>query len=411
MLIKTKFPRHRIDFSFKELCYFLKHLTSQDSIPTFENNFCEYLDIKRSVFIPSCRWGLYQVLQNLKLNVNDEVIMPAYTFEALPFAVLSSNARIKYVEPQKPHFNVDLEIIKNAVTSNTKVIIVSHLYGQSSDIQKIADFCNQQKIFLIEDCAHACGAKEEQKKLGTFGHVGLFSFGIGKNMNTLGGGMLVTNSITLADTIQDKVATLQQQSSGKIVLLAIKTYLMALLTGPLFTLFTFPIMKCVLQYKPNFFDDAVNETVNLNDFKMNILKSRKATAAQAALGILKLSKLESVRSALVERAKLYDEHLSKKIKWPFFENNRDSQSLSYYVIKSANTDQIRKALLEKGIDTKSCDMNNCASLTHHQDQSSFSMAEIIKNHIIEIPNHQNMKKHEILQIANEINLLIENSEV
>ena len=410
MLIKKKFPRHRIDFTFKELLLFLKNLTSQESISNFENDFVKYLDVNTAVFIPSCRWGLYHVLQYLKLNSNDEVIMPAYTFEALPFAVLSCNARIKYVEPKKNHFNVDLETIKGAVSPNTKAIVISHLYGQSSDIQKIADYCNQEKIFLIEDCAHACGASAGRKKLGTFGHVGLFSFGVGKNMNTLGGGMLVTNTPALAHDIKSKVNSLPQQSLNKLVLQAIKTYAMALLTGSLFTLFTFPIMKFILHYKANFFDDVVNETVNLTDFKKNILHSRKATAAQAALGSMKLRQLESTRFALVERAKLYDENLSDQVKWQLFEKDRDLQSLSYYVIRSPNRDMLRKALLKKGIDTKSCDMNNCAALTNPQDKNRFPMAEIVKMQIIEIPNHHSMKKNEILQVAKEINYLVANKE-
>lgn len=410
MLIKKKFPRHRIDFTLYELGVFLKSITYQNAVQKFEDDFVKYMRAKNAVFIPSCRWGLYQVLRHLNLNSTDEVIMPAYTFEALPFAVLACEARIKYVEPKNHHFNVDIDVIQNAVSSKTKAVVVSHLYGQSSDIQKIADFCAQNKIFLIEDCAHACGAEEGGKKLGTFGQVGLFSFGVGKNMNTLGGGILTTNTEALALDIRNKASLLAQQPLLKLVFQAVKTYMMALLTGPFFTFFTFPIMKFILQHKPNFFDDLVNEKVDLSALQMNILNSRKASSAQAALGSLKLKKLEQTRTALIERAKLYDKNLSNQVKWPLFEKDRESQSLSYYVIRLPNRDKMRMALLKKGIDTKSCDMNNCAALTDPQEGFSFPLSQMVKDQIVEIPNHQKMKKSEVLLIAQEINQLVKNDE-
>lgn len=410
MLIKKKFPRHRIDFTLYELWFFLKNFTNEFAVKQFEDAFAKYAQTPNAILIPSCRWGLYHVLKHLNLNPTDEVLIPSYTFEALPFAVLACGAKIKYVEPKPQHFNVDLGVIQSAVSKKTKVILVSHLYGQSSDVQKIAEFCHANKIFLIEDCAHACGAEEAEKKVGTFGHVGLFSFGVGKNMNTLGGGMLVTNEHAIALYIQDQVSNLPKQPLSQLIFQAIKTYMMALLTGSFFSFFTFPLMKIILQYKINFFDDLVNEKVDLKSFETNILQSKKTSHAQAALGYLKLKKLEQIRADLAERAKLYDQNLSEQVKWPLFEKDRGSQALSYYVVKLPNRDSLRHALLKKGIDTKSCDMNNCPALTQPEEQIHFLATKMVKDQVLEIPNHQNMKYHEIVYIAQEINQLIKNDE-
>lgn len=410
MLIKKKFPRHRIDFNLKELLCFFKNLARPIAIQNFEKDFVNYIQIKNAVYIPSCRWGLYHVLRKLNLGSTDEVLMPAYTFEAMPFAVVACGAKIKYVEPSQNHFNVDINVIKNATSPKTKVVIVSHLYGQSSDIKKIADFCFEKKFFLIEDCAHACGAEEAGKKLGTFGQVGLFSFGIGKNMNTLGGGMLITNSEALAHSIREELTLLPNKPVYLLFFQGIKTYIMALLTGPLFTWITFPLMNLILRNNINFFDDAVNEKVDLNGLQNNILHSCKPNSAQASLGLMKLKKLEEIRNILIERAKLYDLKLSDKVKWPFFENERNSQSLSYYVIRVRDREKIRHALLRKGIDTKSCDMNNCATLTGFDEVRKFPLSQTVKDQIVEIPNHQNMKRNEIIYIAEEINKLIKNDQ-
>mgnify|MGYP000002154745 FL=1 len=102
-----------------------------------------------------------------------------------------------------PTFNLTLEQIKKAVTSKTKVIMPVHLYGQLSPMQEICDWANENGILVLEDCAQAHGARTQNRRAGSWGQAGAFSFYPGKILGALGdGGAITTNDDTLASTLK-----------------------------------------------------------------------------------------------------------------------------------------------------------------------------------------------------------------
>ena len=120
------------------------------------------------------------ILINLKKD--DEVIMPSYGFSSVPNAIVLRGAKPVFADVDSKTLNITLNAIKNKITKRTKAIYVIHYAGNSCEIDKISKFAKKNKIFLIEDAAHAFMAKLKNKFLGTYGDIGVFSFHETKNL-------------------------------------------------------------------------------------------------------------------------------------------------------------------------------------------------------------------------------------
>ena len=120
------------------------------------------------------------ILINLKKN--DEVIMPSYGFSSVSNAVVLRGAKPIFVEIEPLSLNICLKDIKKKITKKTKAIYVIHYAGNSCEVEKISKFAKKNKLFLIEDAAHAFLAKYKNKYLGTIGDIGVFSFHETKNL-------------------------------------------------------------------------------------------------------------------------------------------------------------------------------------------------------------------------------------
>ena len=145
------------------------------------------------------------ILINLKKG--DEVIMPSYGFVSVANAVVLRGAKPIFTEIEPNTLNISFEDIKKKTTKKTKAIYVIHYAGNSCEIKKISNFAKKNKIFLIEDCAHAFFAKYKNKFLGTIGDIGVFSFHETKNLVGGQAGCISINNSSLikrADIILDK---------------------------------------------------------------------------------------------------------------------------------------------------------------------------------------------------------------
>jgi len=136
-------------------------------------------------------------------NAKDEIIIPAHTYCASALSFVRHNAKIKWADINKESLTVSLESIKKLVTSNTKAIVVVHLYGLiCPEIDDIVNFAKNRGIIIIEDCAQSLGAFIKNKSCGSFGDISCFSFHSQKNITTFGeGGMIAVRDKDLSKII------------------------------------------------------------------------------------------------------------------------------------------------------------------------------------------------------------------
>lgn len=163
----------------------------------FENSITQYTKSKFSLAVTSGTAAIHLALRVLGIKENDDVLASTFTFIGSVNAIIYQGANPVFIDSDKKSWNLSPELLEEYLKTSIKppkALILTHLYGMSSDIEKIAKICKDNDIYLIEDAAESLGASFNGKYTGTFGDFGIYSFNGNKILTTSGGGMLVSNN-------------------------------------------------------------------------------------------------------------------------------------------------------------------------------------------------------------------------
>lgn len=168
-------------------------LTDGPKLREFESLFAKFTGAKYAVGVSNATSALHLSLKAAGLTKGDEVIIPDLTFVATANAVLLCGATPVLADIDED-LNISVKSIKKNLTSRTKAILPVHMAGKAAKIHAITKIARANDLALIEDCAHAIGARIGSRHVGTFGDAGCFSFYPTKNITTIEGGMIITDS-------------------------------------------------------------------------------------------------------------------------------------------------------------------------------------------------------------------------
>ncbi len=177
-----------------------------NAVKKLEDNFKQYQSTKYAFSFNSGRSSLFAILKALHLEKGSDVLLQAFTCNAVSNPILWMGLNPIYVDAAD-EFNIDVEDLKRKITSKTKVLIIQHTFGLAANIDEVISIVRQNNITLIEDCAHALGAEYHGKKVGTFGDAAFFSFSRDKVISCVYGGMATTNN----DELGRKLEQLQKE--------------------------------------------------------------------------------------------------------------------------------------------------------------------------------------------------------
>ena len=135
----------------------------------------------------------------LGISKNDEVIVPSFTFAGSINSIINCGAKPVLADVDIDSWTISLKSIKKLITKKTKAIMMVHIYGQPCKIDQIKKFFKLKKIFLIEDCAEAVGARYKNRLVGLDGDCSCFSFFANKTITTGEGGMVVFKDEKIAE--------------------------------------------------------------------------------------------------------------------------------------------------------------------------------------------------------------------
>lgn len=164
---------------------------------SFEEEFKNYLGSKHCIGVGNGLEALQISLMALGIGKGDEIITTPISAVATTLAILAVGATPIFIDTDLQGL-IDADLIPKAITKKTKAILPVHLYGQAVDLDKIGNICKKYGLLLIEDACQAHGSTYHDKKLGTFGELGCFSFYPTKNLGALGdGGAIITDNAKL----------------------------------------------------------------------------------------------------------------------------------------------------------------------------------------------------------------------
>ncbi len=172
--------------------------TAPENAPVamLEREFAELLGAKYALAVSSCSAALFLSLKALGLPRDARVLIPAFTFAAVPSSVVHADCVPVLVEV-KDNYRIDMADFSAKLDGSIKAIIISHMRGHTSDMDAIMALANAAGVPVIEDAAHSLGTRWHGQNIGTIGAIGCFSFQSYKMLNAGEGGIMVTDDADL----------------------------------------------------------------------------------------------------------------------------------------------------------------------------------------------------------------------
>lgn len=177
------------------------HYQTGVSLEQLQNKLATYFDNDAVWLVNSGRSALYLILKSLQLQPDDEVLVQAYTCNAVPNPVLWVGVQPRYVDIDPGTLTMSPAALIAAITPHSKVLVIQHTFGQPADLDALLDIAKAHHLFIIEDCAHALGSRYHNQLVGTFGDAAIFSFGRDKVISSIYGGVLLVNAQELKPAV------------------------------------------------------------------------------------------------------------------------------------------------------------------------------------------------------------------
>src|SRR5216117_52206 len=218
------------------------------AIREFEERFAAYHGIRHAISTSYGRMAFYYIVKALKFPRDSEIIFPALTFWVVPEMARVLGFRPVFVDIDPMTFNMDPGRLERAITPNTRAVVPTHLYGQPCNMDPIMSIARAHRLSVIEDCAHALGARYKGQRVGTFGDAAFFSFQMLKPLNTYGGGMAITRNDGLAARIRSEAETEPWPSAKNVLRRLVFGNLQRKLIGPYGFTLTMYLAFCIASF-------------------------------------------------------------------------------------------------------------------------------------------------------------------
>jgi len=281
-------------------------------IEQYEQNFAEVFGVSRAFTFWKGRVALYAILKAMGIGAGDEVIVPGYTcvMDVNPIKYLG--AKPVYVDIEPVTFNINVNLLREKITSKTKAIIAQHTYGYPCDMDAIMDMAGDNNIPVVEDCCLALGSRYKGKMAGTFGRAAYFSFQWNKPYTTGLGGMVITSDANIAEKIESLCAAEMSKPLRKeAVMLWMQLVVYRLFVYPKTTAFAQGLFRFLTK------KGAVLGSSSTYEFRPTIASDffKSASRVQARSGLKQLARIKQNISHRRKMAQLYDELLAER-GWP-----------------------------------------------------------------------------------------------
>ena len=191
-----------LEFAFKN-CLEAARFINGPQVQALEQQLSQYLGTSETIGVSSGTDALLAIFMSLQAQPGDEIIVTPFTFIASASSILRAGFKPVFADLAPNSFHPYLEQIDAVRTHKTKGILAVHLFGEPNNLTEMRQYCEANKLWLIEDCAQSLGSAHAGQKVGSFGHASAFSFFPAKNLGCLGdGGAVATNSNDLAEKIK-----------------------------------------------------------------------------------------------------------------------------------------------------------------------------------------------------------------
>lgn len=269
----------------------------EDSIESLKQSIRTKFNVKHCFFVSSGRAALLLLLQSLrKLSSPGKsyVIIPSYTCYSVPAAVVRAGLKIRICDIDKDTLDYNINKLSSMDFSDVLCIVTSNLFGIPDDLIALEKIASEKGVFLIDDAAQCMGGKVQDRYSGTLGDAGIYSLGIGKNITSIQGGIIVTNSDNIATLLSQTIIHLPEMSYSNNILNMVQLIGYAIFLHP--SLCWMPANLSFLNLESNKFE---------TDFSV-----KSYSNVLGAMAMQLFNRLDEISEIRIRKARYLEQHLN-----------------------------------------------------------------------------------------------------
>ena len=364
-------------------------------IVRFEQAFADAIGAPDAVAVPSGRAGFRFLFEAFGLQPGAEVVCSAFGYPIVPFLVKSLGYDLKFVDCEMQTLGMDPEALAASISDRTRAVIATHLYGVPCRIEEIARISSAHGSALIEDCAHCFGASVGDRKVGTFGDAGCFSFETSKIINTMGGGMVAVRDEALGVRVREAGRREPHNGMRWLISRLFRTSFEAAVTNPL--LFNLGVYQA-LRFATTSQGSADRFASGYQGDEVSMAgKMGRYTNYQAHLGLKQMLTATDTNARRTANAQRLIDRLRDRLK---FQEPAGSDVAANYMLVTAlvpGMQEVAAKLLRAGVDTKHLYMRDCSRM--FDGKQMFPNAARSEKEALHLPAHPQLSTGQIDAIA------------
>jgi dTDP-4-amino-4,6-dideoxygalactose transaminase len=320
------------------------------------------MDATHAVTASYGRMAFFYVLKALDLPPGSEIIVPALTFWVVPALARVAGLKVVFADVDPATFTLEPAAFERAITSATRAVVPTHLYGLPCDMGPILDIANRHGLRVIEDCAHSLGALWNGQPVGTLGDAGFFSFQTLKPLNCYGGGLALVRDAALAARVRQLAEAERWPDEKRVTHRLLIGRLQRIFIKPwVFTISAFPILwvSSLIGANP---DVYLWEEIRSLDPLPEAYPERFANV-QAAIGLAALQALDGWTERTRRHARVMDQALGNLpgISIPVVPADR-THVYYQYCVYGPQRDELVVRCVRRGIDIETLHVDVCSEL-------------------------------------------------
>jgi dTDP-4-amino-4,6-dideoxygalactose transaminase len=368
----------------------------------FEREFSKYFDAKGAVCVSKARMAFYYLLRNLNLKKGGEVLISALHIADYLNMIILAGFKPVVVDLKKNTYNIDYVDLENKINNNSVLLLVTHLSGYATDMERIDEISRKYNVPYIQDCSQAISVYQNRKMMGRLGKAAILSLSLLKPVSTMFGGIIISDDKNLLQKIRSEVDILPPPRKIPLFKEAVKNIILKIMVKrPIFDFLFYTAIRISLKNEDYF---SKYQRSNKTIIKRDKIPDDFMVAfswQQAVLGMRQLETLEIREKERIKKGKyLYDLIRSEpSLKIPESIPGMENGFWLFPVIVE-NPMHFRKFMAKRGVDTATL----LLSLLSEEDEfKSFNFtspnAKWQKKHTVFIPMYEKIRYNQLDYIS------------
>lgn len=383
------------------LASFFMPLGDQRTIKKFESKFAEYCGREYCLAFPFARTAIYFTLKNLNLPSGSEVVLPPITIKGIVDVVLALDLVPVYVDWDFDTLNFQLDELHRKVTPKTKAVIITPLFGLVPDMRMLVDFFRSKEIFIIEDFSQCLNGSFNDKRVGTFGDVGIYSCSSIKTLDTLGGGLTITGDAALYEALRKSQAGLFPVDRKFLIKKAWVNLVRNIATTRLiFSLAVFPLLQIMRKVNP---ESTLKQTGARNKDRLSKLPKvwfSSYSSLQANIGLAHIDGVFASDQIRIDNANFLKARCDSD-KFP--KTTQSSHNVYWQLVMLQDPKRAQDVFASYGIDTATTSLELVSALDNYPNKMRTPVAEKVYYNGIFLPCFPGLRRTDLERIVNATN--------